>query len=257
MRRWTRSDAWILIAISSAHRKGGATLAEIVGAAEAIKPALPTAGELSRAFSRFVDCGIVRVNNDRYLLARNWQRAVKEIVEGRRGRVSKFDKCLKLLKSAGFKLAQSTTVTVSDSDVRAAFESYRASINDALILIATWEAHKKGGATLAEIIGRADANNKAIPTAGELSRAFSRFVNCGIVQVNNDRYLLARNWQRAVKKVREGKGDLLGSKLDKCLELLISAHPKLAESTTVTVSDADYRAAVESYGAWIKKHYLT
>jgi hypothetical protein len=73
--------------------------------------------------------------------------------------------------------------------------------------------------------------------------------------VNDDRYLLARNWQRAVKKVLEGRGDLLGSKLDKCVELLKSASLKLAQSTTVTVSDSDFRAAVESYWASMKKRY--
>jgi hypothetical protein len=124
MTQWTWNDAWILIAISFVHKKGGATLAEIIVAADVINHAIPTAGELSSAFSRLVTCGIVQVNNDRYLLARNWQRVVKKAVEGKGGLFSKVDKCLKWLKRADPKLAQSTTVTVSDSDFRAAFESY-------------------------------------------------------------------------------------------------------------------------------------
>jgi hypothetical protein len=128
MTQWAWNDAWILTATSLVHKKGGAALAEIVGAADVINHAIPTAGELSRAFSRFVDCGLVQVKNDRYLLTRTRQRAIKEAVAGKGGLFSKVDNCLKWLKRADLEPVQSTTVTVSESDVQAAYESYCASL---------------------------------------------------------------------------------------------------------------------------------
>src|SRR5687767_1532127 len=109
MTQWAWKDAWILAATSLVHQRGGATLAEIIGAADVINHAIPTAGELSRAFSRLVDCGNIQVKNDRYLLARNRQRGIKEAVAGKGGLFSKVDKCLKWLKGAGLEPLQPTT----------------------------------------------------------------------------------------------------------------------------------------------------
>jgi len=101
-----------------------------MGAADVINHAIPTAGELSRAFSRLVDCGIVQVENDRFLLARNRQHAVKEAVAGKGGLFSKVDNCLKWLQGAGFEPLLLATETVSDSDVRAAYASYCALLKE-------------------------------------------------------------------------------------------------------------------------------
>ena len=128
MSQWAWNDAWILTATSLMHKRGGATLAEIIGAADVINHAIPTAGELSRAFSRLVDCGIVQVKNDRYLLARNRSRAVRKALGGKGGLFSNVDKCLKWLKKTGTEPLQSATVTLSDSDVRTAYDSYCASL---------------------------------------------------------------------------------------------------------------------------------
>ena len=108
MKQWAWNDAWILTASSLVQKKGGATLAEIIGAADVINHAIPTAGQLSRAFSRLVDCGIVQVENDRYLLVRKRQRAVKKIVEGKGSLFSKVDKSLMWLKGAGLEPVQAS-----------------------------------------------------------------------------------------------------------------------------------------------------
>ena len=125
MTQWTWNDAWILTATSLVHKRGGATLAEIIAAADVINHEIPTAGELSLAFSRLVVCGIVEVRNDRYLLARNRSRAVRKALEGKGGLISYVDKCLKWLKETGLEPLPSATVTVSDSDVRAAYVTAR------------------------------------------------------------------------------------------------------------------------------------
>jgi hypothetical protein len=124
MKLWAWNDAWILTATCLARKRGGATLAEVIAAADVINHAIPTAGQLSRAFSRLVDCGIVQVKNDRYLLPPNWQRAVRKALQGKGGLFSNVDKCLKWLKKTGLEPGQSSTVTVSDSDVRTAYDRY-------------------------------------------------------------------------------------------------------------------------------------
>lgn len=111
-------------------KKGGATLADIIAAADMINHAIPTAGELSRAFSRLAGCGIIHLKNDRYLMARDRQRAVKKSLEGKGGLFSNVDKCLKWLKSTGLEPGRSKTVTLSDTEVQSAFESYSASLKE-------------------------------------------------------------------------------------------------------------------------------
>lgn len=128
MSQWTWNDAWILTATSLMHKRGGATLVEIIGAADVINHAIPTAGELSQALSRLIDCGIVQVKNDRYLLARNWSHAVRKALEGKGGLFSKVDKCLKWLQETDTEPLPSAMVTLTDSDVRTAYDSYCASL---------------------------------------------------------------------------------------------------------------------------------
>jgi hypothetical protein len=124
MTRWAWNDAWILTATSLVHEKGGATLAEIIGAADVINHAIPTARELSRAFSRLVNAGIVQARQGRYRLAPNRMRAVRKALAATRGLYDKIGECRKWLKDSGLKPHPSTTVTVSDSEVRAAYDDY-------------------------------------------------------------------------------------------------------------------------------------
>jgi hypothetical protein len=124
--QWDWNDGWILAATLLVHKAGGATLAEVIAAADAVNHAIPTTDDLSRAFSRLADCGIVQIKNDRYLVARGRRRAVALSVTARGGLFSSADRCLKWLKTTGLEPPQSSaTASLSDAEVRAAYESYR------------------------------------------------------------------------------------------------------------------------------------
>jgi hypothetical protein len=62
------SDAWLLHAIALASSRGPATLADILGAADGVQHAMPTADELHGAFSRLTQGGFVEERTDGFTL---------------------------------------------------------------------------------------------------------------------------------------------------------------------------------------------
>ncbi len=84
--------------------------------------------------------------------------------------------------------------------------------NDGWILIATYLAHESDGASLRELIAAADAINHAIPTAVELSNAFTKLASAGIVEVADDnRFQIRKDLLPEIEKAYKGKGGLFES----------------------------------------------
>ncbi len=129
-RPWTRNDAWILAAIALVKKEDGATLAEIIAAADAINRAIPTAEELTHALSRLAGCGIVLAGPDRYRLAPERRPAVERCLQGEGGLFGAVDRCVKWLDQSRLEPARRTTIRVSEAEVQAAYDGYRASLSD-------------------------------------------------------------------------------------------------------------------------------
>ncbi len=62
------SDAWLLQAIALASSSGPATLAQIIGAADAVNHALPTSDELHGGFVRLTTDGFVAEKDTRFAI---------------------------------------------------------------------------------------------------------------------------------------------------------------------------------------------
>ncbi len=125
---WTRTDAWILAAVALASERDGATLAEVIGAADAIAHTIPTADELADAFSRLVGCGIVQTEGGRYGVAPEWRPAIAACLRGRGGLFDAVDRCARWLDQSGLEPSEEAAVPLSVAEVQAAYEVYRASL---------------------------------------------------------------------------------------------------------------------------------
>jgi hypothetical protein len=121
MRRWGWNDAWILTATVLAHENYGASLAQIMGAADLINHLIPTHGQLSRTFSRLASSGLMKTRNSRYLVPRVYRLQIHEAIESRGGLFDGPDHCLMWLRRSGIEPGLSKTVTVSKSDACLAY----------------------------------------------------------------------------------------------------------------------------------------
>ena len=83
--------------------------------------------------------------------------------------------------------------------------------NDGWILISTYLAQSSKTPALADIIAAADATNHAIPTPNELSRAFTKLVTAGILNIENNNYKIKSEYLDGIEKAYNSKGGLFES----------------------------------------------
>ena len=126
--QWTWNDGWILMAIYLSGKDQGAELYEIIAAAEAINHSIPTAREISFAFTKFLRCGIVQENEGKYSIVSDYLSALKKAYEGRGGLFSSGDKGLKWLQKAGLTAHGSKIFELTEKQMETAYDQYIKSI---------------------------------------------------------------------------------------------------------------------------------
>jgi hypothetical protein len=65
--------------------------------------------------------------------------------------------------------------------------------------------------TLANVIAAADATNHAIPTPNELSQAFTKLVNAGVLEVKENSYMIRSEHLSGIERAYRSKGGLFES----------------------------------------------
>jgi hypothetical protein len=115
--------------------------------------------------------------------------------------------------------------------------------NDGWILMATYLTHGTDGARLHEVIAAADGINHAIPTAKELSRAFTKLVRADVAEIADDRFRLRDDLLPEIEKAYNGRGGLFESakKGEKWLKTLSSTQNNDRE---VVITDDEAEADV-------------
>ncbi|MAE61334.1 MAG: hypothetical protein CMJ49_08270 [Planctomycetaceae bacterium] len=117
---------------------------------------------------------------------------------------------------------------------------------DGWILMSLFLAHGESGAALHEIIAMADATNHAIPTPKELNSAFTKFTQRDLVEVIDERYVLAAEHLPGIKKAHDGRGGLFKSS-DKGCKWLSKANLTLSNDRVIELSDTEVTAAYWQY----------
>ena len=123
--QWKWTDGWLLMALSIASAEADAGLHELIGAADATNHAIPTTRELSRALTKFLQCGLVTVTADRYAVATEHAAAVTKAYMGKGGLFSSGDKGLKFLTRSGLVPKNDQRVELTDKQVDVAYKAYR------------------------------------------------------------------------------------------------------------------------------------
>jgi hypothetical protein len=121
---WTWEDGWILMAIYCAANEDGAELSEIISVADATNHAIPMTSELSSAMTKFVQCGLISVVDNRYHIAKHFLPAVRKAFEGRGGLFSSGDKGHRLLKRTKAPPDQTLRVELTEAEVTTAYRNY-------------------------------------------------------------------------------------------------------------------------------------
>lgn len=118
--------------------------------------------------------------------------------------------------------------------------------------MATYLTHGTEGARLHELIAAADAINHAIPTAKELSRAFTKLVRTGIVQIADDRFRLNEEFLPELEKTYKGRGGLFES-AKKGEKWLKSLNVTQSNNREILITEDDVGTAYNAYISAIKK----
>ena len=122
---WTFNDGWILMSVSLTHGDDGASLDELIGAADAMNHAIPTEGELSRSLTRLVSCGILIEDDGRYRIVDAHMPLIAKANCGKGGLFSTPEKGKKWLSRMQFEVDESVRVSITEEQQSLAFDLYR------------------------------------------------------------------------------------------------------------------------------------
>ena len=123
---WT--DGWILMAVYGAQKDGSACLADITSAADVLNHAIPNTEELNRSLTKFLQAGILSVDEDRFTLTADACAGLHTACTKRGGLFSIPDKGLKFLAKLGATRQNEQVVDLSEDQVLQAYRKYIESI---------------------------------------------------------------------------------------------------------------------------------
>jgi hypothetical protein len=101
MASWTWTDGWILAAIALGDQRGrGATLADMIAAADAIQHAILTGAEVGSAVAKLLAGQVITEADGRYRVASRRRRFLAACMAARGGLSALPDRCLAWLRRA-------------------------------------------------------------------------------------------------------------------------------------------------------------
>lgn len=121
---WSWSDGWILMAIFLARKEENPTLAYVIATADAINHAIPTPTELSPAFTRLTNAGILRIENDQYRIEEKYLAEIEKAYRGRGGLFESANKGEKWLNRLKQEIKLTPKITVTEEDAEKAYNIY-------------------------------------------------------------------------------------------------------------------------------------
>jgi hypothetical protein len=127
-KQWTWNDGWILMSIYLVQSKERTTLANVISAADAINHAIPTANELSIAFTKLVNAEVLKIENNNYTLSNECFGEIEKAYKTKGGLFESANKGQKWLNSSSLEVIKSPKVAVTEEEVEHAYKQYTASL---------------------------------------------------------------------------------------------------------------------------------
>lgn len=112
-----------------AHGQDGASLPDLIAAADVMNHAIPTSGKLTRALTRLAKCRVINHVDGRYRIAPDYLPELAVANEKKGGLFATPEKGKKWLSKTQFAIDKDAKIIVSKADVTAAFNEYRTAIN--------------------------------------------------------------------------------------------------------------------------------
>ncbi len=122
--KWVWNDGWILMAIHMTQTENGASLSSIISAADATNHAIPTAKELTRAFTKFIQHSLVEISKNHYFICDQYRDSISQAYSSKGGLFETANKGLKWLKNSILVKDNESLIVITESDVEKAYKEY-------------------------------------------------------------------------------------------------------------------------------------
>jgi hypothetical protein len=127
-KQWTWSDGWILMSVYLTQSKNKATLADVIAAADATNHAIPTPNELTHAFTKLVNLGVLSIEKNSYKISTEYFTEIEKAYKTKGGLFESANKGKKWLMKSGLQPIQSPKVTITENEVHVAYNEYTSRI---------------------------------------------------------------------------------------------------------------------------------
>ena len=113
-------------------------------------------------------------------------------------------------------------------------------------------AQSKEETTLADVIAAADSTNHAIPTPNELTHAFTKLANSGVLNIKNNNHKISNHYLADIEKAYKRKGGLFES-ANKGQKWLNTSGLEAIKTPKVTITNEEVEDAYNEYTSSISK----
>ena len=122
---WTFTDGWILMSVYLTHGDDGASLCEVIGAADAMNHAIPTSGELSRSLTRLASRGVLHEIDGKYKIVDKYLPKISKANAGKGGLFETPQRGKAWLMRTTLASNEEFTIHVADKQLADAYQLYR------------------------------------------------------------------------------------------------------------------------------------
>jgi len=124
MNQWTWNDGWIIMSIYLVQSTESTELCDVLGAADATNHAIPTTNELSHAFSKLSNAGVIEVKENKYIINPSFFKDIEAAYNKKGGLFESGRKGEKWLKKSNLEAVMNLSVSVSEKELKEAYDKY-------------------------------------------------------------------------------------------------------------------------------------
>jgi hypothetical protein len=128
VKQWTWNDGWILMSIYLVQSKEETSLADVISAADETNHAIPTPNELSNAFTKLINAGVLKIEKNNYKLSNEYLGEIEKAYKTKGGKFESANKGEKWLNKTGLEVIKSPRLTVTQEEVENAYKLYTSSL---------------------------------------------------------------------------------------------------------------------------------
>jgi hypothetical protein len=129
-KQWTWNNGWILMSVFLVQSNEESTLADVLAAADATNHAIPTPNELSQAFTKLVNAGVLKIEGNNYRISKEYIGDIEKAYKSKGGLFESGNKGKKWLNNSGLEVLKTPKITITQDDVKNAYDVYFSKIKN-------------------------------------------------------------------------------------------------------------------------------